>query len=288
VRIEDTLHDLGVRLAQNQLSNNAPRESVVALLFGRPTFDAQFEEYGTSRWGHQTSLSDIVSLVQDFVIGYYNAQGTNRTNHVRVVVTTTNESVRIRNGSAPTNVMFLHGYHWGQMVNLLASWVVNQGYAGQVDVAAGNNIESGFNGFATTRLWIDGYASVAERYIYNIGAAYGYTQDNLWYLSWGSPPAQPFPQIYNASNASQWAHLSLYGVQHHNDSVIMSGSLTERGACNQYPDPTCPTPATAFTPSQGWQSLFDEMTTLGVPQTLPWSNDIRWCDTYYLNCYVRN
>jgi hypothetical protein len=280
LKISDTVHGLGVRLAQSQIAANIAQDSVVALLFGGTVFGPPklaAGEYGATLWGHANSVSDIASLVQDFATGYYHSLGANRTLHVRIVIATSN------GGNAVTAA---HGQAWAEMVNSVASWVVNQGYSGQVDIAGGINIESGFNGFDITRRWIDGYASVARRFLYNLGAAYGYTQENLWYLSWGSPPAEPLPEIYSTGNATQWANLSSYGAQQHNESVIMAGALTEVGACVQHPDDTCkPTP---FTPAQGWQALYDKLKDVGTAQTLPWSTDIRWCDAAYLNCYDKN
>src|SRR5581483_7392751 len=152
----------GKQCAEAQVNGTSDRDAGVALLFGEP---AKIRAtYGASLWGYPTSVNDIASLVQDFVIGYYNALQADRTAHVRIVVTTSNYG---------NNVTALHGAAWAQMVDDLALWVLAQGYSGQVDIAGGSNIEPDWNGAATTRAWVDGYASVAHRFMYNVGAASG-------------------------------------------------------------------------------------------------------------------
>ena len=275
-----TLRDQGALLAQAQIATGTAQDNVVALLFGGPTFDAVSQAYGASLWGHQSTVSDIASLAQDFIIGYYNALGTHTNLHVRLVLATSNSG---------KNVTSNHGKAWAQMVNSVASWVIAQGYVAQVDIAGGTNIELGFNAFAATSNWVNGYASVTpNRFLYDLGAAEGcppfgscnngWTQDNLWFVSWGAVPSLPLPEIYNSANAKQWQNLSLFGFQHHNQSVIILGALTEQGACTQYPnDPTCN--PTAFTPAQGWQTLFNTLNKDSrTAQTLPWSTDIQWLD----------
>jgi hypothetical protein len=275
-----TLHDQGALLAQAQIATGTAQDNAVALLFGAPTFDPINQAYGASGWGHPRTLVDIASLAQDFIIGYYNALGTQTNLHVRLILATSN--------SGP-NVTFNHGDAWAQMVQGMASWVISQGYVAQVDIAGGINIELLFNSFSATSNWVNGYTFVTpNRYLYDLGAAEGcpptgscankWTQENLWFVSWGAVPSLPLPEIYNEANAKQWQNLSLYGFQHHNQNIIISGALTEQGACSQIPnDPTCkPTP---FSPAQGWQSLSNVLN--GDPATaqiLRWSTDIRWLD----------
>jgi hypothetical protein len=275
-----TLHDQGALLAQAQIRTGTAQDNVVALLFGEPTFNPINQTYGATGWGHARTLVDIASLAQAFIIGYYNSLGTQTNLHARVILATSNGG---------SNVTFNHGEAWAQMVQNMAAWVISQGYAAQVDIAGGTDIEPPYNSFSATSSWVNGYASAASsRYLYNIGAAdgcppsgsclNGWTLENLWFVSWGAVPSLPLPQIYNETNAKQWQNLSLYGFQHHSQNIIISGAVTEQGACSQAPnDPTCkPTP---FTPAQGWQSLSDTLNhDQSTVQILPWSTDIRWLD----------
>ncbi len=281
-RKPSTLMALGKTLAQTQLTSGTTAEdSVITLLFGAPIIIGPGVS-GASQWGNGSSLSDVAKLVENFITGYYNALGTNTTLHTRVVIATSNSG---------KNITFAQGQAWATLVNNVASWVITLGYSGQVDVAGGTNIEPDFNGPAVTRQWVDGYASVKpSRFLYNIGTAEGcvpnvnclkgWTEDDLWYVSWGADPAQLLPEVYNATMASDWAQLSLYGFMNPNrrngGSVIMAGTLTEMQACAQNPsDNTCkPIP---FSPAQGWQSLYEALKkNPHTAQTLSWSTDIKW------------
>lgn len=127
-----------------------------------------------------------------------------------------------------------------------------ESYAAQVDIAGGDDIEQAYSAFEVTDEWVKGYASVAERYLYNFGAASGcppargcengWTEDNIWHVSWEADPAEPLPEIYSKTNAAQWANISL----RHQGDMIIAGALTEYGACiharggSANPDhPTC-------------------------------------------------
>lgn len=285
-----TLFNMGRDLALSQVAAGVSQDTVVALLFGAPVFGQPrlpAGTYGASLWGHPTSVADIASLVEAFATGYYNSLGTNRNVHVRIIIAT---------NSSGNQATSQHGQTWAQMVNDVASWVLGKGYSGQIDIAGGNNIELGASPWATplrTRSWVDGYASVfPQRLLYDVAAAdgcpttgttatprscsNGWTQEDVWYVAWGAPPAEPLPEIYVTAQASQWSNLSHYSCLAHNGSMIIAGAMTELQACAQNPnDPTCK--PQAFTPDQGWQQLYDRVNAdIRTAQTLPWSTDIKW------------
>jgi hypothetical protein len=242
--------------------------------------------------------------VEDFASGYYHALGTNNTLHVRIVVATSNGTTMCGGSQVASG----HGQAWAQMINSVASWVIGQGYSGQVDIAGGSDMEASADvwppgspcnsasqrqwaGPDETRNWVDGYSAVAaRRFLYDVGNAggcpqsgttavaracnAGFSQEDIWYISWGAPPAQPLPATYttNASMAAQWQQLSLYGNLAHGGSMIIAGTLTESGACQQV---GCPA-SLQNSPSQGWQQLYNALQ--GDPrtrQTLSWSTDIK-------------
>ncbi len=287
-----TLHNLGVTLAQSQTA----QESVVALLFRAPTF--KNGQYGIAGLGGSAPLSSVAALVEAFASGYYNSLGTNQSLHVRIIIATSNGTTSL----GGNQVAFAHGQAWAQMVDTVASWVVGHGYAGQVDIAGGSDMELSTvkwqNGSlqwasaADTRAWVDGYASVfPQRFLYDVGDAggcpgsgatgiagacnAGWTQDDLRYVSWGAPPSEPLPEIYYNANAKQWANLSLYGYLKYHESIIIAGALTEFQACQtRLSDPTCNPPNS---PEQGWQQLYTNLhSNVNTDQTLPWSTDINW------------
>src|SRR5262249_51272426 len=155
--------------------------------------------------------------------------GTNNKLHIRIVIATSNGTTQC----GGNQVTFGHGQAWAQMVNSVVAWVISQGYSGQVDIAGGSDMEASdatwpttaacgaagklqWAGPQDTRTWVDGYASVhPQRFLYNVGDAGGcpqngttavagpcnggWTQEDVWYVSWGSPPSEPLPEIYTTS-----------------------------------------------------------------------------------------
>ena len=328
-----TLKSMGQQLASQQVAAGGAQDSVVSLLFKAPTFNPNTGVFGAVGPNAPTSLSTIATLVEAFASGYYNATGTNKTLHVRIVIATSNGTTQC----GGNQVTFAHGKAWADMVNAVATWVMGQGYSGQVDIAGGSDMELAnttwdskakcgatgkpvWAGPADTRAWVDGYSSVQpRRFLYDVGDAggcpttpatsvpgkcnNGYTQQDLWQISWNAPPSEPLPEIYNSANATEWAQLSSFGFQHtfalfgKGTSVIMSGTLTEFQACVNNPkDSTCKSDFFSQAELQacaqqlstcnpvvpiarGWQALFNSLNAPSSPhtaQTLPWSTDIKW------------
>ncbi len=294
------LRAAGLKLAKDQAAAGVAQDSVVALLFGaQKVVDGQ---PGATLWNNNATLADVALLVEDFIVGYYNCfgtvdcQGTSQSNqnmHVRVVVTT-------NNSGSPT---YDQGQQWANMVNLIASRVLGLRYSGRVDIAGGNDMETGYNTPAVTKAWVKGYASVSRKYLYNLGDAScptsgastaipgsscgtsnypEWTQEDVYYISWGADPSIPLPEIYcgpcgkiPSTHAKQWTNLSLYGYLAHGSAMYMAGSLTEKGACLLDPNqPTClPSPNA---PTDGWRELYQTVNSDSrTKQTLAWSTDIR-------------
>lgn len=298
------LHDAGRDLALAQIATRINQDSVAALLFRAPTFSNG--QYGTAALGiTNIPLSTVEILVKDFASGYYNALGNNNTLHVRIVIATSNGTTQCQG----SQVSFGHGQAWAQMVNDVASWVISQGYSGQVDIAGGSDMEpemdvwppaAGCNSGgqpkwasrSDTVNWVNGYSSISpRRFLYDVGAASGcpqsgttlvpgtcnngYTQEDIWFISWGAPPSEPLPEIYTTSGsmANEWQQLSLYGRLAHNDSMTIAGALTELGACQQR---GC-SALLRNSPAQGWQQLFNALRSdPRTNQTLSWSTDIKY------------
>ncbi len=293
-----TLASMGRDLARSQIAETSDQDGIVALLFGQPIVTSS-GEYGA---GFNTALtvSQIAELVEAFASGYYNALGTNTTIHVRVAISTSNATTQCHDN----NVTFNHGQAWAQMVNSVASWVINQGYSGQIDIAGGSDIELAlasdtfgskaacnaagkprWGTVADAKNWVDGYSSVSpQHFLYDLGDAggcpeqrstaspgpcnAGATQDDVWYVSWGKDPSQPLPQIYVPAQAAQWQQLSLYGYLAYGANIVIAGALTEAGACGS----SCQT----YAPAQGWMQLDNQLNSdTRTAQTLPWSTDIR-------------
>ncbi|MBI4497918.1 MAG: hypothetical protein HY689_08485 [Chloroflexi bacterium] len=274
-----TLYNLGCELGRRDLSVPGAQDNIVVLDFGMPAF--RNGAYGTILFNNTfAATEEIAAAAQQFGKGYYYCTGSDLASYVRIAIGTSNYG---------RQVTYSHGRAWAQMVNQVAVWLYNSGYSSQVHAAGASDMEMSWNSPPTTRAWVDGYSSANWLNLYNYGDAAGcppygscgtssypeWTQDDVWYISWGAKPAWPLPEIYltNGGNAQQWYRLSLYAYLARGGRMHIAGTLTQYQACQQV---GCH-PATANTPQQGWSQLWDALNAdPRTAQSLRWSSDIRW------------
>jgi probable HAF family extracellular repeat protein len=298
-----TLYNAGRDLAIHQLATGVAQDRIVGLLFRAPTLKNGV--YGVSGLGGYTPLSTVEDLVEDFASGYYNNLGANNTLHIRIAISTSNGTTQC----GGNQVSFGHGHAWAQMVNRVASWVLSNGYSEQVDIAGGSDMEASSDAWPSvascaaagspewagpvdTKSWVNGYNSVSpKRYLYDLGdaggcpqsgttaiagsCAAGWTQEDIWYVSWGTAVSWPVPEVYRTDGvqAAQWQQLSLYGFLAHGENILLSGTLTELGACQQR---SCPQ-SLQNSPLQGWQQLYNDLNNDSrTRQILSWATDLSY------------
>jgi hypothetical protein len=178
-----------------------------------------------------------------------------------------------------------HGRAWGQMINNIALWLSQKRFSTQESVAGASDLELDWNTAAASRAWADGYTAASTRAYFNYGDAAGcppygscdngWTQDDVWYVSWGAPPAFAFPEIYttNGSMASEWYRISLYGFSRYGGAIRISGSLTQHQACIDAGGCS----GTDNTASAGWSQLYSKLNAdTRTSQSLDYSSDITW------------
>ena len=165
------------------------------------------------------STDQIASSVVVFSLGFY----TCTPNDTIVIAVGTNSS-----GGIVTDVIAQrHGEAWA---NLIIE--INNRYAGypglssRVTAVGANNIEPGFNSADIPRHWLDGYNNVSgHKQLYVIASADGcpqdypptepetgyyspgscndgWTQEDIYYVSWGASSSWPYPEIYNTIGAN--------------------------------------------------------------------------------------
>jgi hypothetical protein len=246
---------------------------LVILNFGQPRTSGKPPAYGTTIYGPSqafVSLDDIKGAVQTFAYGYFNCDGSD----IELAVGTTNFS-----GTEGT-VTFGHGRAWALMVNEISDYVASQQWGSVVDIFGAIDIEPDWSSVSAGREWVNGYASVWERPYYNFGTAEGctfdlafdgsfnddcnngWTQDDIWYVSWYVTPAFVIPEIYatTGDNAKAWRNLRVRNY------MLISGALTQFRACLQNPnDPSCP--GANNTPAEGWSQLYFYLNNPTVLQT---------------------
>jgi hypothetical protein len=239
------------------------------------------------------TITQIKSAVENFGRGYYICASTDRGSQIYVVVGTTNYPLPSQSFSAAT--WRAHGVAWSQMINDINAWYIASGYSAQVHALGGTDIELAWNSPTNTRAWVDGYDSVDKYDFYNFGTADGcatradptrticagaWTQEDAWYVAYGTRPGFPLPEIYNTRgvNAEQWAILSQYSVKKHNYPIEFHGVLTQYQACSQVDPAQCV--GVNNSPSTGWLQLYNELkrdpATFYTPR---WSTDILWAFT---------
>ncbi|MDE3090701.1 MAG: hypothetical protein KGJ80_15105, partial [Chloroflexota bacterium] len=190
------------------------------------------------------------------------------------------------------NVSTAHGQAWAQMVRDVNAWITASGYNSKLLAAGANDMEPSWNSPTDTRAWVDGYFSSAPYVaLYNFGSCdscpfsscpsctlpNGWTQEDIWYVSWGAGAAYPLPEIYltSGANADQWYRIGVYAYTKHGSSMNFQGSFTQWQACQDVGPGACPN--TDNTPSAGWTQLYNSLNSdTRTVQPLNYSTDITW------------
>ncbi|PFF83222.1 hypothetical protein CN329_26995 [Bacillus cereus] len=287
-----TLYSEGEQLGT--MAASTTRDDIIVLDFGWPKYNKSTKTYGTLLFtgfgaGNTfASTTDIASAVKSFVQGYHDKVA-NNVNGSKVVI-----AIGTNNKKGATSN---HAQAWASMVDQVNSWVKSQNYT-EIIIAAASDMEMEWNSARNTRKWVDGYKSYFLNNskplitLYNYGDAAGcppygscnngWTQNDIWYISWGSGISSPLPEIYttNSSQAKEWANLVKYSfTKDPNNPMIIAGVMTQYQACLDQGGCS----GTNNTPEQGWTQLWNELNadsqtaqTLLNPQTLHWVTDITW------------
>lgn len=185
--------------------------------------------------GVSVTNAQIEAVAEAFSHGYWYCTGTaDLTSTLSLVIGTNNSYYDVGTSGGST---------WAGVVAAVAAYNQAQGYNSQVIVDGGNDIEPGWNDPASSEAWANGYAANATSFYVNYGTAdgcpsdnasdaacdNGWTQYDVWYVSWGAGPARSVPEIYYDVNASQWAMIALYGDQTRGTGgkILFSGPMDE-------------------------------------------------------------
>jgi hypothetical protein len=277
-------YDLGCKIGRQHSHAEGAQDSVAVLDFSYPicntdgSFGAELFNFGP------VPLSSIANASKNFALGYYQCSAADTESNLVIGIGTNNKPTSCDTSQKLTD----HGTAWADMVNQVNQWLISNGYFGQVQAYGANDIEIGWNTPALSRNWIEGYQEVNAYPLIHFGDAAGcpyednpdwtcggeWTEEDVWYVSWGSPASIPLPLIYltNGVHAQQWASLSRYGVSEHGSRMNFTGVFTQWQACNQW---TCD--GTDNTPEQAYLQLYHELNKYpATAQALNWSTDIRW------------
>lgn len=274
-----TLYDMGYQKGREDYNKAGTQKSIVILDFGgQPTSNSL-----SLRGMPDATLDQVAKAVEEYSHGYWKGTGTDTGSLVHVIVGTNNSY----------NVTYEGGQSFAKMINNINSYNNTNSYSDQVEVDGGNDMEPNYADPVSTKDWVKGYDTVNSYSLYNYGSADGcyhtnastgsinYSCNNGWkyedmyYVTWGAPPAVPLPQIYdnNGIMAEQWQNINKYAVVSHNAYMDFTGSLTQYGACQQN---GCSS-SLDNTPSQGWTQFYNELNSdpKTAESTLD-STDIKW------------
>ncbi len=276
----------GYDQGKGDLSSSSTQPSTVILDFGQPWVSGGLQ--GTTGFAGSyvfLSTAEIYDAARYFTSGYYYGSN-NGSKIIRLAIGTNNQN------SAGT-VTYAHGQAWAQLINDLNAWVKGTVANGKVFMYGANDIEPSYSTSNAAYNWVNGYTSkwIAPSYLLNYGAADGcklsgtisspgscnnnWTQEHVYYMSWGALPAYPLPEIYTTtgSQSKQWQQLSLYSYLAHGSRMDVVGSLSQSQACNQRGGCV----GTNNNPDNAWTQLWNALNgDSRTAQNMSFSSDISW------------
>ena len=229
---------------------SASQSGIVLLDFGQPwnsggtqgsiIFDANLDF---------VSIAQITNAAEGYLDGFWNCSPSSP--QLRLAIGTSNYK------STTGYVTYAHGQAWGNMVNTLANYISSKGYGSQEYARGADDIEMDWDNTTQSRAWVDGFNAASTAPLYDYGDAAGcppygscnngWSQNDLWYVSWGSRDSYPVPEIYTNGTANEWYQESLYSsLNKSNGRLGILGTLTQWAASGN-----CCT----FTPAQGFDTL---------------------------------
>lgn len=207
------------------------------------------------------SWATVESLAETFGGGYYLGTGPNDTTSILTLAVGTNNSAYWVNSAG--------GAEFGAAVQAVSNWFTSEGEASQVYTEGGNDMEPGYDSYSPTASWISGWTSSVAILLLNYGSAdgcplsthsngtcnNGWTQDDIWLVSWGDPPSYAAPEIYIQDQADQWGQIRYWKY------------MQFVGPLDEYPLNT-----NTFNSTQAWTQLWDQSGGVGQSYSLEISN----------------
>lgn len=284
---QTTLYNLGLSFGGLVAAGKRPQDSVVILDWG--------DAYCTSTTCGtllETTGSPFASTLaereasQQFAYGFWKGTGADTSAFMDLSMGTTNHGSWFSNSSNSYHNAYFHGWNWANMITDANTWLQTNGYSSQVEMRAGIDAELDWSNFSAANAWANGYLSKWTSYYYDYGDAAGcppyggcdngWSQYDVWDMSWGVTPAEPIPEIYNNANAQEWGQIADYSWDSQTMNMHFYGSMSQYQACL---DTNNACTGVDDTPNQSWTQLYDNLncsTDCPTPQTPQWSTDIRW------------
>jgi hypothetical protein len=259
---------------QGENAGRSGAQGIVILDFGRPAYNGTSE--GTIDFASSfLSFNAIQNGVENFIEGYYQSAPANTT--LDVAVGTNNscgtgqpcEGIVCGCALEPPDFVTWGG-QLAQLVEQTGSWAVSyrnaHGFTDTVRVIAADDAEPAFDpGYANTYAVLEGYANVVGG-TYPPMVDYGSAEPNFWtesqlfQVAYGFPPDVPMPEIYYASQVSDWANLLAWAQAQNGQQVTIFGVLTAGAGTNS--------PQTAYTEILGAANRITGQQSFGWSSTI--------------------
>lgn len=263
-------YNLGCSQGLSDASASPPANSLVVLDFGGQLSDGSGSLLVN---GLAITSAQIEAVAEAFAHGYWYCTGSDLSSVLSLAIGTNNSY---------DDVSAAGGSSWAQVVAAVAADDQAAGYSTQVIVAGADDIEPAWDSAASSEAWVNGYASFSPATFYvdygsadgcptdnasGVACDNGWTQQDVWYVSWGATPARALPEIYASSNASQWTMIALYGA----DSLGSGGKILFSGPLDTYP-----LWSESNTAQQAWQEFSTALNSYpATAQRMPYSVEIR-------------
>lgn len=295
------MRTLGCNIGQLENSIPGAQDHIVILALGQPWTSGNkyqisfFRPPGVSDW-FEPNLEDVDVLIENFLDRYWDCKDQNSKITIALGVNTYgNFGIPIGGPSAYADEAWGHGYYFARLIERLSNWLEENNMSQRIELAGALDSELNFNPPIIAREWVDGFfhANIGKL-LYNFGTcegcpvtprtgwsgANGWTQEDVWYVSWGAGPVMPLPEIYavNGVHAKQWKYLNWYAANVKNSKMVFAGALTQYQACQQVGGCGAGNLAVNNPPSEGWWQLYNELNSdpTTAQSFLPWSSDMRW------------
>jgi len=259
---------------QGEQAGKDDAQGIVILDFGRPAYLDGID--GTWSFSDAfVSLASIASAVESYVSAYYRYAPSHATLDVAVGTNNscgTGQPCRgIVCGCPDEPPSFTAwGSEFAVSIEQLGAWVTSvkaqNGFTDDVAIVAADDAEPGFDpGFDNTYKLLTAYATTvggSSPAMVDYGSAdpHFWTERQLFKVAYGLAPDIPMPEIYNSSNATEWAALLRYAKDHHHAALAIYGVLTGGDGTNS--------PQTAVT------EMLDAVANITSQQSIGWSSTI--------------
>jgi hypothetical protein len=242
----------GCPLYVDGANQTAPSGGALTVLdFGAPCFDAN-GVYGTQLFNTSSCTTDaqLVPLAQAWLRGYQSTHGSS-TPLALLVLGTSNSltgATTVPGNALTATQMQASGQAW--FTNVVQPVAAGLSGLAPVVVWAGNDIEQSSSGNwygpGPSRAWVDGYGAAAAGSLLptrhcsgndpfrlaNYGDMVltgGWTNDDIYYVSWGAPVACAVPEIYFPFMAQRWAGLNQWAQTNARPQIIFTGPMSRGG-----------------------------------------------------------